>query len=472
MNFPAFIKNVWNWKYLGSYIWSFSAYFCYSIYVILFSSFSGLKKNGFILCVGFILIFPDFYTYFLCLTVIPARHTILSLVFWFKRVIWFITHTCWLFVVLYSFLSFKSAIYVALIESYILTSSLTFTVFVFPKKIIRIAAIKLVYQFPLVPIIYVCIFSSFFAPIKYLLHIGTLYILSDFLAKIWSIIASEPICFDSSDNKRLATGMQETGITQYWAYIDLYQASIDRSKSRREMFYHSNGICWDSVGKQLIQLFRKYSEAHSTLYDEFDAQKYPLHRLWDGSLNSDNRYHIREIKNQSSISPADMNPTALMEEQRKMKQIQNSYLRKAGYIIRTAINDRHKLVVNQSNHYRAVADSVIIIQAIKAFTSLVSKAHEEDQFGVIQVLIEQIIDQMLSISRHTKNSVHIVWAKYDFGDWKLNDPLACDMQGLTRAVLITVRSSLEFIFKNYGKRLDLSKISSDNLDEAQFYLEN
>ena len=484
-----FLKSVWRWKFAGAYVWAACLYTAFIIVTTIQCFIFRTKYSILILLIGYPFLALDIFVYFRTLTVIPRPNSVLHLkeVLW--RFGWFSSHALFAFTVIFAFVGYRFSLYYSLISTIMLTASTNFCAFVqeyvFKKKerMTRMDVITKTYIFPVIQVGLFVIFL--FPPKGFSVTISgiLLYVISDIVCRVCEIIAGEPVSFASIDTTRLASGMEsKDDLVKFWAFTDLYLASVDKCSQRREQFFHPSGKCFKQIVGAIASQFEFYSNKQNSICDDIEPAHYSVTRLNDNTLTKDQRRKIYDRGNprEDEIAAPRTLKEETEEQMKKKKEeqsIKNQILRflKLDKYVKN-LEDKfyayRKQSFDKTQQSMAVKDSFEIIEAVRSIDDLIEKSQTEDKNGILQANIEALINSLLTVSRATKNSAHNIWVdyKYSLPAKRYNaEFIAKDPQELTIKVNETVSSTISKFVVKYGKHIDVSKLSEKNQEEFEVY---
>lgn len=431
-----FIAKVWQWKYIGIFVWVSISYIVYVLYAKFLCYYFNQQYSSISYLFPFVFLTASapLYFYSLSLTIVPVRKNVLSLREIKNPSLFFLTQFLWTFLHLSMYISnFRLNMIISGLIIISLLLHLDFTVIMVnivsdsnnERFINRFSAFKeyCIYSVPLLPLI--ISFSYFYFTDD--LYIGlivtsTIYI-SFLFPSICSLIAGEKVSFARiDDGSRLIFGLsnKKSKVVQYWAYNDFLDVSFDIDPSRRSfIFTKSSNI--GSIIMEITEMLSKLAESHD------------------------------------SICTDQNNPNKVISAKRNMKFSEK--ILAPFHAIKSYFGSRWSRSMNMQKERNAASNSIIAIIGIESLVQMILLSEEEDKNGEIQQYTELILNSIINLYRSCDRTKSLIWYTPTFGkDW-----IVTDYQKLTVKLLKASHNAIVNLIVRFGNRLDMTMIKKENL---------
>ena len=133
-----------------------------------------------------------------------------------------------------------------------------------------------------------------------------LFLCSDVIFSITTVVASEPVSFSSPDNKRLIRGLNsKNSYERYLSFQDLYAISGGNKLRRNFLFVDPSGHVFSLIVDSCSKLIISFCHRQEKMI-QMGNSKTPIHRVNDGQwrrsqINRYNGIQIEEIKEKPSL---------------------------------------------------------------------------------------------------------------------------------------------------------------------------
>jgi hypothetical protein len=248
---------------------------------------------------------------------------------------------------------------------------------------------------------------------------------------------------------RLVAGLKysRSDVVQYWAYADLLNVAADPDPRRRRFLYKDAG-----------QNFRDVVDAVCALLDSVGAKFENLAEsgqpAFPGRINDWKRYRSPE-SSITAMTPQEATdtPRAVTPIRRLEEIVRRLWLAGKAWWAR-----RPGLLKREAAECEALGRAVLVLAAVEAVVKLVCKTeggHDEDKFGVVQVHVENIINNMDLIHREAAAALQNGWAGPPFRvPW-----IARDHEELANQIVQMLEWAVALLNDRFGQQLDDEELS-------------
>ncbi|OHT15825.1 hypothetical protein TRFO_42267 [Tritrichomonas foetus] len=440
----SFTTLVIQWKIIGAFTWAF--FFnnvLLSRLISLFSQILGFQYIWQFEAMSLVILPFLMYTYIQTLTSVPVPMRLLHLRDGFYRVFWFVVYWFFLYLAASASIDSPSAALLAFIVSSIvaMTNRHVFY-FEFVKKS-RFQKFCAAYQSRF---LIAMIIGGIFVPLSGfggLCASIQLFVFSDVIFAITVVVASEPVSFTSSDNKRLIEGLKSTGITQYLAFADLYAISGGNALRRKFLFKDPSGRVFSSIVDACSKLLKSFSERQLKMV-QLGNSKAPLHRL------NDNQWRRNQIDR----------PTAIQTEIEKEEE---TFLQKLNNFFFSGSKSKEKLMEQMMRETAALEFSTLVMFAVQSLVRMLFVLPKEDNYGVGQICAEQILDMLLTAKIALDKTANYAFVSSGYGNnWFAKGP-----SDLALKTKYTVDWGVNEILRHFPTQMDYSRLSHRNIEVAE-----
>lgn len=263
---------------------------------------------------------------------------------------------------------------------------------------------------------------------------------SDVIYAITTVVASEPVSFSSTDNKRLINGLNSSNYYErFLSFQDLYTISGGNNLRRKFLFEDPSGRAFSSIVESCSRLLTSFCRRQERMI-QLGNSKIPIHRV------NDEQWKRSQIRGQNDLRFEDVKKKSFF--QRLFSGSKKKDVNRTERLIRETDALEYSPLV------------LLSVQSIVRFLFILPK---EDKYGVGQIYAEKILDMLLTTKSTLDKTLNHAFVLSSFGKgWFASSPM-----DLSLKTIETVDWGVNEILKHFPSQLDYSRLSKKNIDLVQ-----